>query len=238
MITNRLNSKMIAAAMVAGISTTASAVDFDVTVENLTTGLYMTPLLVAAHPADASLFVSGTAASPELQMMAEGGSIAGLETLLTGLGATMDNNPAAGLLAAGATATSTLNTDNASANTNLSVVAMLLPTNDGFVGLNSISIPTEAGEYTYYANAYDAGTEANDELRGSGAPGEAGFPVPPPLDPMLGTNGTGVTTSVEGFVHIHRGNIGDADLSGGVSDAQIGVHRWLNPVAKITVTVR
>ena len=235
----RYSQKCLLSALCAvGFSMPSLAVDFDVTVENVSPGLYMTPLLVAAHPEGSYLFASGQMASAELQSMAEGGDISGLETLLSGLGATQSNNPAGGLLAPGASTTATLNTDDAVANTQLSVVAMLLPTNDGFVALNSIDIPEESGVYTYYANAYDAGTEANDEVRGSGAPGEPGFPVPPPLDPLLGSDGTGVSNFVEGFVHIHRGNIGDTDLDAGVSDVQLGVHRWLNPVAKITVTVR
>ena len=126
----------------------------------------------------------------------------------------------------------------ADSNSVLSVVAMILPTNDGFIGLDNWQIPTEAGVYTVYLNAYDAGTEANDELRGSGAPGEAGMPVPPPLQPLLGNGGAGVTViENNATVHIHRGNLGDADLNGGTSDINNTVQRWLNPIAKLTVTV-
>ncbi|CAI4171476.1 hypothetical protein ALT1644_60072 [Alteromonas macleodii] len=46
----------------------------------------------------------------------------------------------------------------------LSLLSMLIPTNDAFVGMDSIEIPTEPGTYTYYLNAYDAGTELIDEL--------------------------------------------------------------------------
>tara|TARA_B110000967_G_C18861205_1_gene550056 strand:+ start:1173 stop:1826 length:654 start_codon:yes stop_codon:yes gene_type:complete len=216
----------------------AAAVDFDITIDNITRGLYFTPIAVVAHAADVNLFASGVSASTELQTMAETGEIEDLARVLTSSGATMDNNPAAGLLAPGATATSTLDTINATANTQLSIVAMVLPSNDGFVGLNAVDIPTEAGTYTFYANAYDAGTEANDELRGGGDLNTPGFPVPEPLNPVLGTGGTGVTTTTEGFVHIHRGNLGDANTAGGISDVDSRVQRWLNPVARITVTVR
>ena len=47
---------------------------------------------------------------------------------------------------------------------------MLIPTNDAFVGMDSIEIPTEPGTYTYYLNAYDAGTDLrqiNAELNGA-----------------------------------------------------------------------
>lgn len=48
--------------------------------------------------------------------------------------------------------------------THLSIVAMLIPTNDAFTGLDSWRIPTTPGTYILYLNAYDAGTEANDEI--------------------------------------------------------------------------
>jgi len=39
-------------------------------------------------------------------------------------------------------------------------------------------------------------------------------------------------------VHIHRGNIGDDSMTDGKSDVTNTVHRWLNPIAKVTVTVK
>lgn len=216
----------------------ASAAEFDVTVHNPTRGVYFTPLLIAAHSDDQPLFTPGEAASGALQAMAEGGDISGLQSALDGAGATIEANPAGGLLVPGASTTATLNTDNATSNTQLSIVAMLLPTNDGFLALNGLTVPTQPGTYTYDLNAYDAGTEANDEVRGSGAPGEAGMPVPPPLDPQLGTAGSGAADSAEGYVHIHRGNLGDTDASGGNSDIDSTLHRWLNPVARVTITVK
>ena len=214
------------------------AAEFDVEIHNPTRGLYYTPLLVTAHPPNMKLFDAGEAASSELQAMAEGGDIMPLVTALDSAGATTVANPAAGLLAPGETTTAIVNTNNATANTQLSIVAMLLPTNDGFLALNSLTVPTQPGTYTYNLNAYDAGTEANDELRGSGAPGQAGMPVPPPLDPVLGTNGTGAASNAEGYVHIHRGNLGDTDTTGGKSDIVSTLHRWLNPVTRVTVTVK
>ena len=52
-------------------------------------------------------------------------------------------------------------------------------------------------------------------------------------------NGTGVTTEEQNTtVHIHRGALGDDMADGGISDLNNTVHRWLNPVAKVTVTVK
>ena len=120
--------------------------------------------------------------------------------------------------------------DTMDANIYLSLTSMLLPTNDGFVGLDSWKIPTEAGTYTFTLNAYDAGTEANDEIvNGGGAPGTPGIPAAPGGD--AGTGAIGVTmTEDNSNIHIHRGSLGDDDLAGGKSDLDNRVHRWLNPV--------
>ncbi len=213
----------------------ALAQNFTVAVTNLTNGLYFTPLLVAAHPSATHLFMAGSVASANLQAMAEGGSITGLSTDINNAGgdiAAANTTP----LAPGATVTATF-AATAAANTNLSLVGMLLPTNDGFVGLDAMPLPTAAGVYTYYLNAYDAGTEANDELiTGGGAPGVAGIPADPGA--ASGTGGTGVAaTDTNTNIHIHRGTIGDTMAMGGVSDLSTTVHRWLNPVAQIVVTV-
>ena len=214
----------------------AAAVDFDVRITNLTNGIYFTPFLAVAHPDGSALFEAGQPASASLQAMAEGGDIAGLAADVTGLGATVVENPAGGLLAPATSVTFNMNTDGTT-NTLLSAVAMLLPTNDGFAGLNAITIPTEPGTYIYNVNAYDAGTEANDEiLNGAGAPGMPGMPADP--GGLAGTGGTGAaTTDANTTVHIHRGSLGDTDAGAGASDLDSRVHRWLNPVIRVTITV-
>ena len=216
------------------------AASYQVDVQNLTRGTYFAPLLVAAHPAGTALFETGSAASLNLQKLAEGGDITGLDSDVLNLGGMTVANPAAGLLAPGATAMADLG-DPGAGNTQLSVLAMLSPTNDGFLGLNAITLPAEPGTYSYWVNAYDAGTEANDEIRGgatAGMPGVSGMPVPAPLDALVGTGGSGVMgATAEGFVHIHRGVIGDNDATAGISDINASSQRWLNPVARVTVTV-
>ncbi len=221
------------AVVVAG---SAAATDLTVRVTNLTHGIYFTPLLIAAHPAETSLFTAGEPASASLQAMAEGGDITGLVGDVVALGGIALSNPAEGLLGPGASASASLNTDGTS-NMLLSVVGMLLPTNDGFLGLNSVMIPSEPGTYTYNVIAYDAGTEANDEIvNGAGAPGSPGIPADP--GGFAGSGGTGVTgIDSNTTVHIHRNNLGDGDGAGGPSDLDNAVHRWLNPVARVVVTV-
>ncbi len=234
-----MRKTLAAAALAAGLSISANseATDFTVEITNLTNGIYFTPFLVGAHPDGTSLFEVGQPASAEIQAMAEGGDIAGLVTVLDSIGGTVAANPAGGLLAPTESASADLNTDGTD-NVLLSVVAMLLPTNDAFAGLNSIRIPTEPGTYTYNLPAYDAGTEANDELlTGGGAPGVPGMPADP--GGLTGTGGTGAAAAdANTTVHIHRGALGDADATGGISDLDNTIHRWLNPVVRVTITVR
>lgn len=229
--------KILLTALTIASTNVLAATEYTIEINNLTTGAYFTPFLVAAHSDNTSLFKTGEVASTNLQAMAEGGNINGLLNDVQSTGGRIIANPAGGLLAPGASTTANLGALNPEL-TELSIVAMLLPSNDGFAGLNSLTLPTENGTYTYYLNTYDAGTEANNELRGGGAPGVAGMPVPPPLQPLLGTNGEGIpNTQAEGFVSIHRGVLGDLDNTGGYSDIDAANQGWANNTVSITVTV-
>ncbi len=229
------SSAMLAALGV--VAAPAQATEFNVSITNLTGGIWFTPFLVAAHTDANSVFEVGQPASANLQAMAEGGDISGLVTDLTAVGATIAENPAGGLLAPGQSADVDLNTDG-TMNDRLSIVAMLLPTNDAFAGLGAIEIPTESGTYVYNLAAYDAGTEANDELlTGGGAPGAPGMPADP--GGLAGTGGTGAAgADANTTVHIHRNALGDTDPAGGASDLDSTVHRWLNPVVRVVITVQ
>lgn len=221
------NKHIIAASLFGLFSVASQAQDLNITVTNLTQGIFFTPIIAASHDDSASIFHSTEAASAELEVLAEGGDISGVNTLLEGYSADIKTNPNDGLLFPAKSTTFALT--NSDSNQYLSVAAMMLPTNDAFIGLDSWKIPTEAGTYTVYLNAYDAGTEANDELITS-------IPAAPGGD--AGTGATGVTTVISnGTVHIHPGVLGDADLEGGISDLDSSKHRWLNPVAKLTIVV-
>jgi len=207
-----------------------------VTVTNLTHGIHFTPLLVAAHDQDTHLFSAGEAASAQLQAMAEGGDIAALSTLARRAGAVVVENPAGGLLAPGAVAAAQFRVHEKRQGY-LSIVAMMLPTNDGFVGIDAWPIPRQKGTYVVDVVGWDAGTEANDEqITGGGAPGVPGIPAAPGGNG--GTGGLGVASAIEGYVHVHRGVLGDTDPVGGMSDLDSRIHRWNNPVARLTITVR
>lgn len=227
----------IASAVLASAPAMARGINVEIT--NLTSGIYFTPLLVVAHDRSTHLFQPGTEASLELQAMAEGGDLTGLIEAVEDAGGkyTVVSDPDIGVLAPGDTESATLSLHRRH-RARLSLVGMLLPTNDGFVGLDALKIPKLRGTYTYYLNGYDAGTEANDEIvNGGGAPGTPGIPADPG-----GHNGTGAlaltpTPAENTLIHVHRGNAGDDDPSGGSSDLDSRVHRWLNPVARVIVQV-
>ena len=135
-------STVVAMAFCGSISV-ANAADYQVSVTNLTSGIYFTPLIASAHAPSVSMFKSGYPASSELQAIAEGGNIAPMAALLESVGASVGMSE--GLLAPGATATITLSDSGHEGNTVLSLSGMLLPTNDGFVGLGSVYLPTASG---------------------------------------------------------------------------------------------
>ncbi|MGB3726389.1 MAG: spondin domain-containing protein [Glaciecola sp.] len=249
----------------------SQAVELEISITNLTQGNYFTPRLVVAHTDAADLFEVGETASMPLTWMAEAGVIMDSQEAASAgqnfeslLGPADTDNATNtwhffdGLVAPATTVTyASFDTLDKPL---LSIVSMLIPTNDAFIGLDSIEIPTEAGTYTYYVNAYDAGTELNDELNstrtditgpggtalgGYGAPGVAGAGAPP-IAPSMSVGGTGVASIVvsgevadgtDGPVHIHRNTLGDTSASSGASDLNSTVHRWLNPVAKVTIVV-
>lgn len=237
---------------------TAQAVEITVSITNLTQGMHFTPRLLVAHTAAVDLFEPGTAASAGLTAVAEGGDTSVLSgSLDTASAAAQRNETFGGLVApASSSADYTFETND---HPYLSLVTMLIPTNDAFAGLDKWEIPTAPGTYTVNLNAYDSGTEANDEINSGntaltgpsgvalGGIGVPGMAAPAPTQPNLGSGGTGVAlqevggvladSGAEGNVHIHRNTLGDTNATGGRSDLDATVHRWLNPVARMTITV-
>lgn len=98
--------------------------------------------------------------------------------------------------------------------TRLSLVAMLVNTNDAFVAVNGARLPLR-GSREYYLKAYDAGTEKNTELA-SDIPG-----------PCCGNGMVRVPTRER--IKFHKGIIGTGDLDPSVYD-------WDKMVAKIKIT--
>lgn len=193
----------------------SGSTSYQVTITNITNSINFTPILVASHRRNISLFELGSPASADLTAIAEGGDTSGLAATLASDHSVTDIQHSGGLLGPGQSVTVTVNATEYTRR--ISIASMMLPTNDGFIALDSVKVPHK-GSVTYFSPGYDAGTEANDELC-INIPGPTcgGIPFSP-----------GVNDGDEGYVHINRGTQGIGDLT---SDKD-----WRNPVAKITIT--
>ena len=197
--------------------------NFHVTITNLTHSITFTPILVASHRHPVTIFELGESATDDLRALAEGGDVAPMTGRLEGNSDVVEVKNSAellsdshGLLMPGESVTVIVSAERGAKY--ISVGSMMLPTNDGFIGLNSAKVSKRDGA-VYMSPGYDSGSEVNDELC-LNIPG-----------PTCGGDGfsDGVDPEHEGYVHIHRGMHGIGSLNAAVYD-------WRNPVARITVT--
>ena len=197
-----------------GVSADKDNRRFEVTITNITQGEIFTPIMVASHGKGVKLYELGSPASPELEMLAEGGDTQPLSDALKAAGA-LDVVTAADVLPPGQSVTLYVKMDRK--NKYVSVASMLVPTNDGFFAVNGIRGSHYGHTQVYFSPAYDAGTEENDELC-------VNIPGPPFICAGEGFNPNGG----EGYVYIHPGIQGGGDLIA-------SEHDWRNPVAKISI---
>lgn len=204
---------------------------YKVTITNLTAGQPFTPPVLLTHTKRTSIFTVGEPASGEIQAIAENGNSAPLQMALgadiyvhqvvAGMVPLVPaNNP--GQTGFGSSATFEITTHGSARF--LSFASMLICTNDGFTGLDSIRLPKH--KMTVYSVAYDARTEANTEDFAD---------IVPPCQGLIGVssddNGTGMTNPTlaeDGIIIPHAG------VNGGV-DLVPAVHGWGNPVARIDI---
>ena len=189
---------------------------YHVTITNLTHSITFTPILVASHRRPVSIFELGALASDDLSAIAEGGDIGPLTTTLEGNADVIDVQNSGDLLLPGQSVTVIVSAEHGAKM--ISIASMMLPTNDGFIALDSVAVSKRGA--TFYSPAYDAGSEANDELC---------INIPGPTCGGVGPSPGMMNDGDENYVHVHRGTHGIADLEAHVYD-------WRNPVARITVT--
>lgn len=203
-----------AALMISGSVFAGENKTYEVTITNLTKGQIFTPVLAATHKSDIAFFKLGDAAIAELELIAEDGNTEPLNNLLMSLPNLVQDTSGTGPIMPGDYASFEISGSNRY--DRLSFAAMMLPTNDSFVALNSIQLPRDY--HSTVAIAYDAGTEYNDELCVS---------IPGP--PGAFCEGANVPDdSGEGYVHVSNG-------VHGIGDTLPAMHDWRNPVAKVTV---
>ncbi len=198
------------------------AATFTVTTTNLTVAQPLSPLAAIIHDSSVRAFSIGEAASDALEVLAEAGDNSGLLEAIEGLSEASGDAP----LGPGASETLTLALpDDNTSGALLTLVTMLVNTNDAITGINSLDVSALAvgDSMTLSTNAYDTGTEANTEATGT---------IPGPADGGEGFNPA--RDDVADQVTLHPGVVtADDGLTGSALNQS---HRWDNPVARITVT--
>jgi hypothetical protein len=213
--------KTAAVVLLAGFTFSSSAIangysSYHVTITNLTNSIIFTPILVASQRRAVSIYELGSPASEDLAAVAESGDIGPLTSTLNADRRVVDVQNSVGPLLPGKSVTVVVSAAHGARR--ISIAAMMLPTNDGFIALDSVKVPRH-GSATFFSPGFDAGSEPNDESCKN---------IPGPTCGGMGLS-PGDNDGDEGYVHIHRGMHGIGDL---VAD----VYDWRNPVAKITVT--
>jgi len=200
---------------------------FSVTTTNLTNAQILSPVAVVMHRSGFHNFTDGQAASVAVEILAEGGD----NTQLLDEAAAADefiSQGSAGPVppqSIGSTITLEVPGEELS-DLRLSVMTMLIRTNDAFTGLNASDISNmEVGSSrTFTAPSWDAGTELDDEVAAN----------------IPGTGGEGFNASRDDridAVRIHNGVVTNASSEFGLATSDLTeADRFLNPTSRIVVT--
>lgn len=238
-MTGRILAGLVAMACVGALAVAPAGASgppvatYAVTIENLTDGQPFTPPVIATHRAATGMFTVGQPASFALKQIAENGDLGPMIDLLGSDKHVFDSAdamaplvpsglPSFGMFDDSVTLTVTAGTGAKF----LSFASMLICTNDGFTGVDSLRLPKKIGEQiAVTTSGYDAGTEANTENYAD---------IVPPCQGLHGVNvepGTGMSNPAlaeGGVIHHHAGIQGGVDLTP-------MTHGWSDPVAEVTV---
>jgi len=191
---------------------------YEITIRNAMLGQPVAPSLFVTHDADFVMFEIGDAASDELANMAETGNpgpLFGVVSVADGVSDAVvlpfDRTPP--VMLPGESNSAEISAEGDAKY--FSAVGMLAATNDAFYAVRNVALPKQ-GSITVYADAYDAGSEANTELLAD---------IPAGGNDALDDPAGGE----EGYIHIHAG-------IHGVGTLDPEVHDWRNPVVEITIT--
>ena len=195
---------------------------YRVTIINLTKGQVFSPPVLATHKSSVSIFAPGSRASEELVHVAEDGNgvplADSLSTLPQVFEAIAEMQPILPLLDPDDAVAFEIHSQGRF--DRFSMVSMLVNTNDAFLAIDSVELPRRRGSSrSYYAIAYDAGSESNNE--------DCDF-VPGPACPADSGNDRH-PQGAEEIIYVHNGVHGIADLLPGDYD-------WRNPVAEVLIT--
>jgi len=195
---------------------------FDVSVSNVTSNQPLSPIAVVLHSDQYSAWSFGNAASVELEVLAESGSPADVISAATGE-AVFAASSGADVIPPGMMDTVSLEFEE-QANVELTVITMLVNTNDAFSGMQNIDVSGLEVGASMQVNApiYDAGTEANDELAAT---------IPGPAAGGEGFNAERMDTNV---ISRHPGVVTSDDNY--IESALNESHRFDSHALRITVT--
>lgn len=190
----------------AAISAQEEMKTYEVTITNLTSMQALSPPIIATHSSSAHAWQMGQVASEGVKMMAEEGMNDQLAAELEGVATdvAMGSSP----LMPGKSVTLMIKARQGDV---LSAATMLVQTNDGFTGLDNMTMSDGSKD----AMAYDAGTEENDE-KAENVPG-----------PPFGGHMSGVPTNPRQPISMHPGIMGKADVG--------PEFNWSGPVARFAV---
>ena len=195
------------------------AAKYRVTITNLTKGQILAPAIVATHTESATpLYRMGEPASPELAGVAEDAMLDPMVDMLANDADVLDVQLITGVngpILPGETAS--VEVDSLGQYNRVSLVSMLVTTNDSFAGISNVRGPN-LGTGVHFAPALDAGTEANTESCEH-------IPGPP-----CNNGGVRVTEGAEGYVYVSPGISGEGD------DLSQSGYDWRNPVARVAIT--
>ena len=190
---------------------------FEITVTNLSKGQEIAPMIAASHKEGLRLFILGRPASRPIAVMAEAGDTSPLERRFRSSRRVADIDFTSRDVRPGQSIT--MRVQSRGRFDRVSLAGMLIPTNDGFIALNGVQGPIGSEPLVLRVPAYDAGTEANDELCRN---------IPGPPKACGGRGSSKPAPSDEGFVHVHPGIHGEGDL-------KVSEWDWRNPIAEIVI---
>ena len=178
---------------------------YEIKITNITKSQIISPPVAASHYRSVAMFTPGQPVSDAFASMAEDGMNADLAAELEGVDEVYDVAASEEFLMPGASQTLTVKTNGYF--NRISVVGMLVTTNDGFFALDSAEVFTfrfkRGGLSTsrHFGYVWDAGSEANSEDC-------ATIPGPP-----CGNGGVRDTEGAEGYAYPHPGLHGEGDLT-------------------------
>jgi hypothetical protein len=218
----------------AGQTQSDAARRYRVTVANLTPYQPFTPPAVAAHRGSVEVFSVGEPANEAVQQVAENGNLKPLSDLISSTNAIRGSAVGTGPLVPASDPGDTghpyyveLHLDADASARFLSFISMLVATNDGFVGLDTVPLPQAVNSsVTYYAQGYDAGTETNTEMFEDLVPPAQGL-TGVNRDGVDGTDQSNPDLAENGVITPHPGITGVGDVP--------EMFAWDEPAASLVV---